>query len=136
MIDRRRWPSVQRRSAEVQIPAPSGPRCAMRSRIVETTDASLASPCGRNAPTMPHISGAYRLDGAAKAIARREGAADAQLVQVQPLEPLELQARHLERACDVGFVGLPPVSPQLVSRIERIERHEREETPRRFQHAS
>src|SRR5689334_2208970 len=68
MIDRRRWPSPTRRSGETQTPAPSGPRCAMASRILAMYSSVMtdeAVPPSVTAPTMPHMlrqpSGAHAL---------------------------------------------------------------------------
>src|SRR5919201_1314001 len=78
MIDRRRWPNAQLRSGAAQRPTPSGPRCAIRSRIRTITSGSLAARPGLNAPTRPHIDlssdlGADQLSKRAIGVALQRG---------------------------------------------------------------
>src|SRR5262245_45077328 len=56
MMDKRRWPRTHLRSGDGHMPAPSGPRCDMRSRIVATMSIlGAAVPTGEKLPVIPHM---------------------------------------------------------------------------------
>lgn len=62
-IERRRCASPTRRSAEIQIPAPSGPRCCIVSRIRHSSSGETESlAVAETIPTIPHIGLGYAPD--------------------------------------------------------------------------
>src|SRR6266403_823105 len=57
MIASRREPRPTRRSGEIQVPAPSGPRCASASRIRVMYGSWTSNAPQESAPAMPHTLG-------------------------------------------------------------------------------